>query len=115
MYNYIWVRRPDTGNWVEAHHFGVDVRVRRQWSRLMNWPGGIINAVEMCMDIRCKGNQAIVAYGNPLIQYRQFDDKVGSPETVRKYPDFTRSELPSLVDADAELEFVLRLDPRFCQ
>lgn len=111
MYNYLWVRRPDTGRWERLHNFGADVRVRQAGEPLNEMPGGIINAVGMAMDIRCHGRQAIVRYPNPLIQYRQFDDKISPPEIVRKYPDFSRDELPSLVHADAEAEFVYEIDP----
>ena len=111
MYNYVWVRRPDTGRWERLHNFGVDVRVRQAGEPLDELPGGIINAVGMCLDIRRQGHRVLVRYPDPLIQYRQFDDKIGTPETVRKYPDFTRDELPSLVHADAAVEFGYELDP----
>jgi hypothetical protein len=111
MYNYIWVRRPDLNRWERLHNFGVDVRVRQAGKSLDELPGGIINAIGMCMDIRRQGTRAHVPYPNPLIQYRQFDDKIGTPETVRKYPDFTRDEMPSLVHADAEVEFIYEIDP----
>ncbi|MGD0089490.1 MAG: hypothetical protein ABSE73_06175 [Planctomycetota bacterium] len=111
MYNYVWVRRLGTGAWERLHNFGVDVRVRQAGKQLDELPGGIINAVGLCLDIRRQGHRATVRYPNPLIQYRQFDDKIGSPELVRKYPDFSRGELPALVHADAEVEFVYALDP----
>ena len=49
-------------------------------------------------------------YPHPLIQYRQFDDKIGTREKVAKYPDFTPAEMPGLVHADASLEFVYEVD-----
>jgi hypothetical protein len=51
-----------------------------------------------------------VRYPHPLIQYRQFDDKIGTPENVAKYPDFTPAEMPGLVHAEASLEFVYEVD-----
>ena len=39
MYNYIWVRRPSTGNWERLHNFGVDVRVRQAGKPLDELPG----------------------------------------------------------------------------
>jgi len=105
MYNYIWVRRPDTDAWERVHNFGVDVRAYRSDG------GQLINCIGMNLPTQREGNSLRVTYPNPLIQYRQFDDKIGSPETVSRYPDFTKEEMRRLVHADASLEFTYTLDP----
>ena len=113
MYNYIHVRRPDTGQFVRVHNFGIDVRGPRSAAGPAGSPqesADEINTVGLCLDLRREGNRLTVRYPRPLVQYRQFDDNGGSPETVRKYPDFSLDELPSLVHADAEVEFVYELD-----
>lgn len=103
MYNYIHIRRPDTGQWERMHNFGIDARTWLQ-------DGKLINTIGMCLGLRRDGNKLQVTYPNPLIQYRQFDDKVGKAERIRKYPDFTLNELGDLVHADGSLEFSYELD-----
>jgi hypothetical protein len=103
MYNYIHVRRPDTGKWERVHNFGIDARTFLP-------DGKLINTIGMCMDLRPEGRKLQVTYPNPLIQYRQFDDKVGKAQTIRQYPDFTREQLGQLVHADGELQFTYELD-----
>lgn len=110
MYNYIHVRRPDSGRWERVYNFGVDVRVVQAGKPQNEIPGGVINAIGMALDLRVDGRRATVRYPEPLVQYRQFDDKIGSAETVRKYPDFTLAALPGLVHADASAEFIYELD-----
>ncbi|MFB3894226.1 MAG: hypothetical protein ACE15C_19650 [Phycisphaerae bacterium] len=113
MYNYIHVRRQDDGRWERLHNFGVDVRcfmVGPAPTVAPDGPGSLINGVGMALDIRADAGRATVRYPKPLIRYRQFDDKIGSPELVRKYPDFTLQELPSLEHAEAEVEFTYELD-----
>ena len=111
MYNYLWVRRVDTGEWERLHNFGVDVRAVQAGKPSGELPGGVINTIGMALDLRIEGRRAAVRYPKPLVQYRQFDVKVGRPETVDRYPDFGREDLPSLVHADAEAEFVYEIDP----
>jgi len=104
MYNYIWVRRPDSGAWERVHNFGVDVRSYKSES------DELVNTIGMDLDIQIDGPTAQVSYPEPLIVYRQFDDKIGSPESVARYPDQKRVELPGLVHADASIRFTFVLD-----
>ena len=105
MYNYIWVKRPDTGQWERLHNFGVDVVAFESQT------GQEINTIGMDQPIKRSPGALEVVYPNPLIQYRQFDDKIGSAKTVRKYPDFKLNELPSLNHAEGSLSFRYEIDP----
>ena len=111
MYNYIWVRSASTGEWERLHNFGVDVRALKTGNCPPELPKGIINTVGMALDVTVEGRRAVVRYPNPLIQYRQFDDKISPLDLVDRYPDFSRKELPSLAHADGEAEFVYEIDP----
>ncbi len=53
-----------------------------------------------------------LTYPSPLVQYRQFDDRIGTPALVRKYPDFTADETRHLVHADSSVEFRYEIDPQ---
>jgi len=105
MYNYIWTRRPDTGEWARVHNFGIDVRSFA--------PGddSVINCIGVNLGLQRAGQSLHVTYPRPLIQYRQFDDKVGDLETIRRYPDFSREEMDDLVHADASVTFRYEIDP----
>jgi hypothetical protein len=157
MYNYIWVRRPESGTagqdrpwhtaegraggqdrpwhtppdtavspspqpsprgrggesegegrqpgqWERVHNFGIDVGADRSDT------GEPMNTIGMNLIMSREGRTVRVCYPNPLIEYRQFDDKIGTREKVAKYPDFTRAEMPGLVHAEASLEFVYEVD-----
>lgn len=104
-YNYIWLRRPGTDRWERLHNFGVDVQGHEAGD------GRVINCIGLNLMLQRDGHSLRVGYPRPLIQYRQFDDKIGRPETIRKYPDFSAPELPGLVHVDAALEFQYQLDP----
>lgn len=104
MYNYIWLKRPDTGRWERVHNLGIDVGADRPDT------GELINTIGMNLILSREARAMRVRYPNPLIQYRQFDDKIGTPEKVAKYPDFTTEEMPGLVRAEASLEFVYQVD-----
>ena len=135
MYNYIWVKRPDTGQWERVHNFGIDVGAYRADAALRPSSakraagaeaesseapspsaaagastGELVNTIGMNLILSQEGRSMRVRYPHPLIQYRQFDDKIGSPEKVAKYPDFTAEEMPGLVHADASLEFLYEVD-----
>lgn len=105
MYNYIWVRRPETNQWERLHNFGVDV------AGYDTRNGQEINTIGMNLKTRKGKGSLRVTYPHPLIQYRQFDDKIGSEKIVRQYPDFADKELPKLVHADGSVEFDYQLDP----
>jgi hypothetical protein len=105
MYNYIWVKRPGDGVWERAYNFGVDVR------GFKTTDNSVINCVGMNLSLKQSKNAMQVTYPKPLIQYRQFDDKISSPDLIKRYPDFTKKELPSLVHSDAALDFTYELDP----
>ncbi len=103
MYNYIWVKRPSTGEWERCHNFGIDVH---------SCAGGEeINCVGMAMDLKRDERSMVVTYPSPIIRYRQFDDKVGDVDVIRRYPDFARDELSKLVGADASVEFTYTIHP----
>jgi len=104
MYNYIWLRRPDPGRWERVHNFGVDVGSYRSDT------GELINTIGMNLSLLREARSMRVRYPSPLIQYRQFDDKIGSPEKVARYPDFSADETPGLVHAEASLEFTYEMD-----
>ncbi len=104
MYNYIWLKRPDTGRWERVHNLGIDVGADRSDT------GDLINTIGMDLILSREARSMRVRYPNPLIQYRQFDDKIGTPEKVAKYPDFTTEEMPGLVHAEGSLEFVYQVD-----
>jgi hypothetical protein len=87
-----------------VHNFGIDVGAYRSDT------GEVINTIGMNPILTREARSIRVCYPNPVIQYRQFDDKIGTPEKVAKYPDFTRAEMPGLVHADASLEFVYEVD-----
>ena len=103
MYNYVWVRRPDTGEWVRLHNFGVDVRT----------PSGadsaILNMIGMDLDLARDATRIEVTYPNPMVRYRQFE-KAQTLADVNNYPDITRSQAAGLVHADASVRFVYELD-----
>ncbi len=104
-YNYIWVRRPGTERWERIHNFGVDVGSYDSADQQeMNFIG--INP-----SLKREGRAMRVTYPSPLVQYRQFDDRIGTPEMIRKYPDFTSEEAHHLTHADARLEFRYEIDP----
>lgn len=104
MYNYLWVRRPDTGAWERPHNFGVDVRAPHA-------DGRTLNLIGMALDVAITGRCARVRYPNPLVQYRQFDDAIGNAATIAHYPDQRLEELPAMVHADGEVAFVYEIDP----
>ncbi len=105
-YNYIWVRRPDTNHWERVHNFGIDVAsFDAADQQEMNFIG--INLV-----LERAGRAMKVTYPSPMVQYRQFDDRIGTPTLVRKYPDFTGDETRRLVHADSSVEFCYEIDPR---
>ena len=104
-YNYIWLRRPGTDRWERLHNFGVDVQAYESGD------GRGINCIGLNLALQREDRSLRVGYPRPLIQYRQLDDKIGRPELIRKYPDFSPPELPQLVHADAALEFQYQLDP----
>jgi hypothetical protein len=64
----------------------------------------------MNLSLRRQALTMHVTYPCPLIQYRQFDETVGTAERIRRYPEFTAKELSALVHADASLEFRYQLD-----
>ncbi len=97
MYNYIWLKRPDTGRWERVHNFGIDVGADRSDT------GDLINTIGMDLILTREARSMRVRYPNPLIQYRQFDDKIGTPEKVAKYPDFTTEEMPGLAFLQKEV------------
>jgi len=105
MYNYIWVRRPGSDAWERAYNFGVDVR------GFKSTDSSVINCIGMNLSLKHSKNTMQVSYPEPLIQYRQFDDKISSPELIKRYPDFAKKEMPSLVHADAAVEFIYEIDP----
>ena len=104
-YNYIWVRRPGTDRWERIHNFGVDVdSFDSADQREMNFIG-------MDLALQRAGRAINVTYPSPLVQYRQFDDRIGTPETIRKYPDYTSAEARRLIHADASIAFRYEIDP----
>ncbi|MGA2033439.1 MAG: hypothetical protein ABSG68_14385 [Thermoguttaceae bacterium] len=104
-YNYIWVRRPGADRWERIHNFGVDVgSYDSAGQQEMNFIG--INLL-----LRREGRAMKVAYPSPLFQYRQLDHRIGTPETIRKYPEFTADEVRRLIHADASVEFRYEIDP----
>ncbi len=105
-YNYIWVRRPDTGRWERVHNFGVDVGSFDSDDRRE------MNCIGINLSLERIGRTMKVAYPAPLFQYRQLDDRIGRPEMIRKYPDFTSGEARRLIHADASVEFRYEIDPR---
>ena len=104
-YNYLWIRRPDTGRWLRVHNFGIDVHAPKAGDNQD------INCVGINLALRREANTVHVGYPRPIIQYRQFDEKVGRADRIRQYPEFTAKELPALVHSDAALEFQYQLDP----
>ena len=104
-YNYIWVRRPGTGRWERVHNFGVDVGSYDSADQRE------MNCIGINLSLERVGRTMKVAYPSPLVQYRQFDDRIGTPELIRKYPDFTAGEIRRLVHADASVEFRYEIDP----
>ncbi len=103
-YNYIWVRRPGDGRWERVHNFGVDVGAYdSQDQREMNCVG-------MNLSLERIGRTLKVTYPSPLVQYRQFDDRIGTPELIHKYPDLTASDARGLVHAEASIEFRYEID-----
>ena len=104
MYNYIWVRRPDTGAWERVHNFGTDVRAFRSGTEES------VNTIGMNLELRQQGLSMAVTYPFPLIIYRQFDDKVSSPALAARYPDFGKIEMTGLKHADASVRFTFTMD-----
>jgi inosine-uridine nucleoside N-ribohydrolase len=105
-YNYIWVRRPGTDRWERVHNFGIDVGSYDAGDRRE------MNCVGVNLSLERTGRTMKVTYPSPLVQYRQFDDRIGTPELIRKYPEFTADEARRLVHADASLEFRYEIDPQ---
>ena len=105
-YNYIWVRRPDTGRWERVHNFGIDVG---SYDAVDQWE---TNCVGISLSLESTGRTMKVTYPSPLVQYRQFDDRIGTPGLIRKYPQFTTDEARRLVHADASLDFHYEIDPQ---
>ena len=105
-YNYIWVRRPGTDRWERVHNFGVDVG---SYDSADQWE---MNCIGINLSLKREGRTMTVTYPAPLVQYRQFDDRIATPELVRKYPDLTAGEVRRLVHADASIEFRYELDPQ---
>jgi hypothetical protein len=105
-YNYIWVRRPDTGRWERVHNFGVDVGSYDSGDQVE------MNCIGMNLALKRSGRTIKVSYPAPLVQYRQFDDRIATPELVRKYPDLTADETRRLVHADAAIEFSYEIDAK---
>lgn len=106
FYNYIHVRRPDTGQWQRVYNFGIDVRAPQS-----DDPDRQLNLIGLCLETSREGDTMRVKYPDPLIQVRQFDDKIASPQLLRQYPDFKKEELPSLIHARGSVEFQYVLDP----
>lgn len=104
-YQYIWLKRPDADRWERLLNFGIDVHAPESGDQRD------INCVGMGLSLRREGLTMHVKYPQPLIQYRQFDQKIGEPELIRRYPDFTAADRKGLVHADASLEFRYELDP----
>ncbi len=105
-YNYIWLRRPGTERWERVHNFGVDVGSYDSDGQQE------MNCIGMDLSLERTGRTMRVTYPSPLVQYRQFDDRIGAREVVRKYPDFTVEEARRLVHADASVEFRYEIDPQ---
>jgi inosine-uridine nucleoside N-ribohydrolase len=105
-YNYIWVRRPGTDRWERVHNFGVDV------GSFDSIDEREMNCIGINLSLQRVGRTMTVTYPAPLVQYRQFDDRIGTPELVRKYPEFTADEVRRLVHADASIEFRYEIDPQ---
>jgi len=104
-YQYIWLKRPGTDRWERLFNFGIDVHAPESGDQRD------INCVGVGLSLMREGHLMRVAYPNPLIQYRQFDDKIGRPEVIRRYPELTAEDRKTLVRADASLEFRYELDP----
>jgi inosine-uridine nucleoside N-ribohydrolase len=104
-YNYLWLRRPRTDRWERVYNFGVDVHAPEANDQRD------INCVGLGLSLRREGQAIRVAYPRPLIQYRQFDEKIGTAELLRKYPDLSADDKRGLVHADAAIEFRYELDP----
>ncbi|HHN46672.1 MAG TPA: hypothetical protein ENN09_04450 [Planctomycetes bacterium] len=104
MYNYIWVRHPSLKSWERVHNFGIDVGAPSSAD------GSEINCIGMNLVLQREKDAVRVTYPTPLVQYRQFDDKVGDAGVIRRYPDIPAAETPSLVHSDASLEFVYEVD-----
>ena len=105
-YNYIWVRRPGGNRWERVHNFGVDVGSYDSGDQRE------MNCIGINLSLERIGRTMKVTYPSPLVQYRQFDDRIGTPALVRKYPDFTADEARRLVHADASIEFRYEIDPQ---
>jgi hypothetical protein len=105
-YNYIWIRRPDTGRWLRVHNFGIDVHAPKAGDNQD------INCVGINLSLRREASTMHVGYPRPIIQYRQFDEKIGRADRIRQYPEFSPKELLALVHSDAALEFDYQLDPQ---
>jgi inosine-uridine nucleoside N-ribohydrolase len=105
-YNYIWVRRPGTDRWERIHNFGVDV------GSFDSGDGLEMNCIGVNLALKREGRVMRVTYPPPLVQYRQFDDRIGTPELIGKYPDFAPGEARRLVHADASIEFRYEIDPQ---
>ena len=104
-YNYISVRRPGTDRWERVHNFGVDVG---SYDSGDQWE---MNCIGMNLSLKREGRTMKSPIPSPLVQYRQFDDRIGTPELIRKYPDFTADDTRRLVHADASIEFRYEIDP----
>ena len=105
MYNYIHLLRPDTGQWERVHNFGVDVGAYKTGT------GELTNTIGMNLGLDRLDGGLRVTYPDPLIEYRHFDDKIGPPELVARYPDIPPAEAASLPRAEGSLEFAYRIDP----
>ncbi|MGA2258554.1 MAG: hypothetical protein ABSG53_28145, partial [Thermoguttaceae bacterium] len=103
-YNSIWVRRPGTDAWERVYNFGVDVHAPEA-SDLRD-----INCVGLGLSLRREGRAMRVAYPWPLIQCRQFDEKIGKPELIRRYPELSADDKKNLVHADTAIEFRYEID-----
>jgi len=106
FYNYIHIHRPDTGQWQRAYNFGIDVRTPRPDN-----PALLYNLLCMRLELERQGRAIRVVYPGPLVQIRQFDDKISPLALIERYPDFTRDEMDKLVHADGSVEFVYEIDP----
>ena len=72
-YNYIWVRRPGGNRWERVHNFGVDVGSYDSGDQRE------MNCIGINLSLERIGRTMKVTYPSPLVQYRQFDDRIGTP------------------------------------
>ena len=114
-----WISTRDLGHRLQlylaatARHrpLGTPPQLRRGCASVRVGRRAGINCIGLNLALQREDRSLRVGYPRPLIQYRQLDDKIGRPELIRQYPDFSPPELSRLVHADAALEFQYQLDP----